>query len=85
MPLEGLDEEGLPKNPDLSLVQLKFLLTSGDDLGVDREKVWEQILTAVKENCKPLLLFRTHNTCIGFIITAMYNIRSILVFFSVNL
>lgn len=52
MPLEGLDEEGLPKNPDLSLVQLKFLLTGGDDLGVDRENVWAQLLAAIKENCK---------------------------------
>lgn len=60
MPLEGLDEEGLPKNPDLSLVQLKFLLSCGDDLGVDREKVWAQILTAVKENCKPLFVVCTH-------------------------
>lgn len=66
MPLEGLDEEGLPKNPDLSLVQLKFLLSGGDDLGVDREKVWEQILTAVKENCKPpLLLVVTQSTLCG--------------------
>ena len=68
MPLEGLDEEGLPKNPDLSLVQLKFLLSSGDDLGVDREKVWGQILTAVKENCEPLFVAHTrvcwiHNHC----------------------
>ena len=52
MPLEGLDEEGLPRNPDLSLVQLKFLLSVGDDLGVDRVKVWEQLLAAIKENCK---------------------------------
>ena len=66
MPLEGLDEEGLPKNPDLSLVQLKFLLSGGDDLGVDREKVWEQILTAVKENCKPpLLLVGTQSILCG--------------------
>lgn len=54
MPLEGLDEEGLPKNPDLGLVQLKFLLTVGDELGADKEKVWEQLLTAIKENCELL-------------------------------
>ena len=72
MPLEGLDEEGLPKNPDLSLVQLKFLLSGGDDLGVDREKVWEQILTAVKENCKPPpLLFVTQHMWSGFTVTAL--------------
>lgn len=52
MPLEGLDEEGLPRNPDLGLVQLKFLLSVGDDLGVDHGKVWEQLLAAIKENCK---------------------------------
>ena len=57
MPLEGLDEEGLPRNPDLNLVQLKFLLTVGDDLGVDREGVWGQLLTAIKENCKPLIQY----------------------------
>uniref|UniRef100_A0AAR2M1G6 26S proteasome non-ATPase regulatory subunit 6 n=1 Tax=Pygocentrus nattereri TaxID=42514 RepID=A0AAR2M1G6_PYGNA len=27
MPLENLEEEGLPKNPDLKIAQLKFLLT----------------------------------------------------------
>lgn len=27
MPLENLEEEGLPKNPDLRIAQLKFLLT----------------------------------------------------------
>ena len=55
MPLEGLDEEGLPRNPDLNLVQQKFLLTVGDDLGVDREKVWGQLLAAIKENCKIII------------------------------
>ena len=54
MPLEGLDEEGLPRNPDLRLVQDKFLLTVGDDLGVDKEKKWEQLLAAIKENCETL-------------------------------
>lgn len=49
MPLEGLEEEGLPKNPDLSLAQLKFLLTVED---VDKEATWTQLLTAVKENGK---------------------------------
>ena len=47
MPLEGLEEEGLPKNPDLSLAHLKFLVTVE---GEDRESIWSQLLTAVKEN-----------------------------------
>ena len=48
MPLEGLEEEGLPKNPDLSLAQLKFLLTVEEE---DRESIWSQLLAAIKENC----------------------------------
>ena len=59
MPLEGLEEEGLPKNPDLSLAQLKFLLTVEE---VDKEAIWSQLLTAIKENgtniqfnCVPML------------------------------
>ena len=47
MPLEGLEEEGLPKNPDLSLAQLKFLLTVDE---VDKDAIWSQLLTAIKEN-----------------------------------
>lgn len=27
MPLENLEEEGLPKNPDLRIAQLRFLLS----------------------------------------------------------
>ena len=47
MPLEGLEEEGLPKNPDLSLAQLKFLLTVEEE---NKETIWSQLLSAVKEN-----------------------------------
>ena len=54
MPLEGLDEEGLPRNPDINLVQLKFLLTVGDDLSVDKGKIWEQLLEAIKEHSETL-------------------------------
>lgn len=50
MPLEGLDEEGLPKNPDLSLTNLKFLLTIDDASLVNKEEVWEKLLKSVKEN-----------------------------------
>lgn len=51
MPLEGLEEEGLPKIPDLRLVQLKFLLCVDDDQGIDKEATWTQLLEAIKENC----------------------------------
>ena len=54
MPLEGLDEEGLPRNPDINLVQLKFLLTVGDDLSVDKGKIWDQLLEAIKEHSETL-------------------------------
>ncbi len=50
MPLEGLDEEGLPKIPDLQLVQLKFLLTVDDSLGVDKNEVWTKLEKAITEN-----------------------------------
>lgn len=55
MPLEGLDEEGLPRNPDLSLAQKKFLLTV-IDTAEDRERIADEILTAVKEK-------GIHNVC----------------------
>lgn len=50
MPLEGLEEEGLPKIPDLQLVQWKFLLTVEDGLGVDKEATWEKLLEAMTED-----------------------------------
>ena len=48
MPLEGIDEEGLPHNPDLEVAQLKFLLTL-EDAEVDREEVWQKLLEVIKE------------------------------------
>lgn len=53
MPLEGLEEEGLPKNPDIHLAQLKFLLTVEE--GVDREAVWGKLIAAIKENSEKCL------------------------------
>lgn len=53
MPLEGLEEEGLPKNPDIHLAQLKFLLTVEE--GVDREAVWGELIAAIKENSEKCL------------------------------
>lgn len=50
MPLEGLDEEGLPKNPDLSLTELKFLLNVDEETLVNKEEVWTKLLASVKEN-----------------------------------
>uniref|UniRef100_A0A8C4SWR6 26S proteasome non-ATPase regulatory subunit 6 n=1 Tax=Erpetoichthys calabaricus TaxID=27687 RepID=A0A8C4SWR6_ERPCA len=48
MPLENLEEEGLPKNPDLRIAQLKFLLTI--DRHRDDVKVKEELMEAVKQN-----------------------------------
>ena len=48
MPLEGLEEEGLPKNPDIHLAQLKFLLTVEE--GVDREAVWGELIATIKKS-----------------------------------
>ena len=52
MPLDGLEEEGLPKIPDLRLVQLKFLLTVEDGLGVDKESTWKELLEAMTKDGK---------------------------------
>ena len=54
MPLDGLDEGGLPKNPDLQLMQWRFLLTVDDVLGVNKDETWDNLLQAVKENGESL-------------------------------
>lgn len=64
MPLEGLEEEGLPKNPDLSLAQLKFLFTVEE---VNKEAIWSQLLTAIKENGK--------TACNIIVLCILYNLR----------
>lgn len=59
MPLENLDEEGLPRNPNLQLAQWRFLLTVGDET-IDRETIWSQLMTEIKEkgdNIKLILIF----------------------------
>ena len=56
MPLEGLDEEGLPHNPDLQAAQLKFLL-SLEDSQVDKESTWLNLLDVIKEKCKIKFFF----------------------------
>ncbi|XP_012717635.1 26S proteasome non-ATPase regulatory subunit 6 [Fundulus heteroclitus] len=48
MPLENLEEEGLPKNPDLRIAQLKFLLTM--DGHRQDEKVKTELMDAIKAN-----------------------------------
>lgn len=48
MPLENLEEEGLPKNPDLRIAQLKFLLTL-DDHRQDAE-VKTELMEAIRAN-----------------------------------
>uniref|UniRef100_A0A673L6T4 26S proteasome non-ATPase regulatory subunit 6 n=1 Tax=Sinocyclocheilus rhinocerous TaxID=307959 RepID=A0A673L6T4_9TELE len=48
MPLENLEEEGLPKNPNLRIAQLKFLLTL-DDHRHDAE-VKSELMDAIKLN-----------------------------------
>lgn len=48
MPLENLEEEGLPKNPDLRIAQLKFLLTM--DGHRQDAKVKSELMDAIKAN-----------------------------------
>ncbi len=48
MPLENLEEEGLPKNPDLRIAQLKFLLTM--DGHRQDAKVKAELMDAIKAN-----------------------------------
>ena len=50
MPIEVLDEDGLPKNPDLQLVQWRFLLSVDETMGVNKDDVWASLLQAIKEN-----------------------------------
>ena len=50
MPLENLEEEGLPKNPDLRIAQLKFLLTM--DGNRQDAKVKTELMDSIKENSK---------------------------------
>ncbi|XP_069793249.1 26S proteasome non-ATPase regulatory subunit 6 [Narcine bancroftii] len=48
MPLENLEDEGLPKNPSLAIAQAKFLLTL--DRHRNDPKVRGELMEAVKEN-----------------------------------
>ncbi|TRZ02929.1 hypothetical protein DNTS_009780 [Danionella cerebrum] len=48
MPLENLEEEGLPKNPNLRIAQLKFLLTL--DAHKQDATVKSELMDAIKLN-----------------------------------
>uniref|UniRef100_F7GY87 26S proteasome non-ATPase regulatory subunit 6 n=1 Tax=Callithrix jacchus TaxID=9483 RepID=F7GY87_CALJA len=48
MPLENLEEEGLPKNPDLRIAQLRFLLSLPEHRG--DTAVREELMAAVRDN-----------------------------------
>lgn len=48
MPLENLEEEGLPKNPDLRIAQLRFLLSLPGHRG--DAAVREELMAAVRDN-----------------------------------
>jgi len=52
MPVENLEEEGLPKNPNLELAAWRFTLNNPE--GKDKEDAKKRLLEAIKENgmCK---------------------------------
>ena len=54
MPVENLEEEGLPKNPNLGLAQLKFLLTLPKPSAstVNVEDVRKQLLDGIRDKGK---------------------------------
>ena len=61
MPLENLDEEGLPRNPDVRLAQLKFLLAT-EDLSIDKDAVKAELMTAIVENGNTMRLHSQQHT-----------------------
>ena len=50
--MEASDEEGLPKNPDLQLMQWRFLLSVDDSVGINKNEVWSKLLEAMKEKVR---------------------------------
>lgn len=48
MPVENLEEEGLPKNPNLEIAHWKFTLVNPD--GVDKDGAKKKLMDAIKEN-----------------------------------
>lgn len=64
MPVENLEEEGLPKNPNLELAAWRFTITNPD--GKDKEEAKKRLLDAIKENgmlCSSLCLVMCHHAC----------------------
>lgn len=54
MPAENLEEQGLEKNPDLNLAQLKFSLTLNDFK--NDSKIKEELMQAIQKDSKWLLV-----------------------------
>ena len=48
MPVENLEEEGLPKNPNLEIAQWRYTLTAPH--GVNKEETTTKLFSAIKEN-----------------------------------
>ena len=48
MPVENLEEEGLPKNPNLDLAQWRYILAAAH--GENKEEVAKKLFEAIKEN-----------------------------------
>ena len=48
MPVENLEEEGLPKNPNLEIAQWRYTLTAPH--GDNKEEIATRLLDAIKEN-----------------------------------
>lgn len=68
MPLENLEEEGLPKNPDLRIAQLKFLLTM--DGHRQDAKVKTELMDAIKANSE--LALQCYFTLITLIVSLIF-------------
>ena len=50
MPVDNLEEEGLPKNPNLEIAQWRYKLTAPHVL--NKEETATKMLNAIKENSK---------------------------------
>lgn len=54
MPVENLEDEGLPKNPNLELAAWRFTLNNPE--GKDKEDAKKRLMDAIKENGMSWLL-----------------------------
>ena len=50
MPVENLEDEGLPKNPNLEIAQWRYSLTAPH--GVNKGETATKLLNSIKENSK---------------------------------